>query len=346
VPVISTPQEFNEDDLYVDLRSVFGRSLFLKCEGFNFAGSVKLKAATRMVELAEREGRLRPGSILVESSSGNLGVALAMIAASKGYGFRCVTDNRCNLATRLLMEALGAEVHVITEPHPVTGFLGARIDHVQALCAGDDRYVWLNQYSNDGNWGAHYATTAPSIARQFPELDVLFVGAGTTGTLMGCARWFKEHRPEVRVVAVDAVGSVSFGAPAARRMIPGLGMGIRPPMLDEDYVDEVVWVEEADTIRTCHRLARRGFLFGGSTGTAVSGAVDWLTRHSAQDLTAVTVSPDLGERYLDTIYQPNWVQDLYGEDVLAADEQPVALPTVPSPRRSPESEPAVLSDAR
>ena len=116
--VISAPQEFNEDELYVDLRPIFGHSLFLKCEGFNFAGSIKLKAAVEMVEAAERDGVLTPGSILVESSSGNLGVALSMIAASKGYGFLCVTDSRCNLATRRLMEALGSQVHIITEPDP------------------------------------------------------------------------------------------------------------------------------------------------------------------------------------------------------------------------------------
>ena len=103
-------------------------------------------------------------------------------------------------------------------------------------------------------------------------------------------------------------------------MIPGLGTSIRPPLLDESYVDEVVRVEEADTIRACHRLARRGFLFGGSTGTVVSGAMGWLAQHDARELTAVAIAPDLGERYLDTIYQTNWLQDLYGEDVLNSDE--------------------------
>ena len=135
---------------------------------------------------------------------------------------------------------------------------------------------------------------------------------------MGCARYFREwHRP-VRIVAVDAVGSVTFGGPPARRMIPGLGTGIRPPLLDESYIDEVVIVEEADTIRACHRLASRGFLFGGSTGTVVSGAMGWLARHDTPELTAVAIAPDLGERYLDTVYQTNWLQDLYGSDVLRA----------------------------
>jgi N-(2-amino-2-carboxyethyl)-L-glutamate synthase len=325
LPVISLPHEFNEEELYVDLESMFGHSLFLKCEGFNFAGSVKLKAATEMVEGAERAGILKPGSVLVESSSGNLGVALSMIAASKGYRFVCVTDNRCNLATRRLMEALGSQVHIITEPSAEGGFLGARLDYVKALCASDKRYVWLNQYSNPNAWKAHYRRTGPAIARQFPELDVLFVGAGTTGTLMGCARFFKQwHRP-VRIVAIDSVGSVTFGGPPARRMIPGLGTSVRPDLLDESYVDEVISVEEADTIRACHRLARHGFLFGGSTGTVVSGATDWLAEHDDQALTAVALAPDLGERYLDTIYQTNWLHDLYGEDVLHAD-QVTALP--------------------
>ncbi|MFH8804838.1 2,3-diaminopropionate biosynthesis protein SbnA [Streptomyces sp. NPDC017936] len=317
MPVISVPQAYNEEELYVDLRSLFGHSLFLKCEGFNFAGSIKLKAANGMVEAAEREGVLKPGSILVESSSGNLGVALAIIAANKGYPFLCVTDARCNLSSRLLMEALGSRVHTIVDPDPKTGFLGARLDCVRALCATDDRYVWLSQYTNPENWRAHFRTTAPAIARQFPRLDVLFIGAGTTGTLMGCARFFRRwHRP-VRIVAVDSAGSVSFGGPAGRRMIPGLGMSVRPPLLDESYVDEVVRVEEVDTIRACHRLVRHGFLFGGSTGTVVSGAADWLARQNGpRDLTAVAIAPDLGERYLDTIYQTTWLRDVYGEDVL------------------------------
>jgi cysteine synthase A len=324
LPVISAPHAFNEDQLYVDLQSIYGYPLYLKCEGFNFAGSIKLKAATEMVEAAARDGVLTEDSILVESSSGNLGVALSMIAASKGYQFLCVTDSRCNLSTRRLMEALGSQVHIISEPNPHDGFLGARIDYVRELCASDNRYVWVNQYTNPGNWQAHYGTTAPAIARQFPQLDVLFVGAGTTGTLMGCARYFRQwHRP-VWIVAVDTAGSVAFGGQPGRRMIPGLGTTIRPPLLDESYVDEVVSVEEGDTIRECHRLARRGFLFGGSTGTVVSGAMNWLAGHDASGLTAVAIAPDLGERYLDTIYRANWIRDLYGEDVLSPGELAVS----------------------
>jgi len=319
VPVVSSPEEFNEVDLYIDLESILGHSLFLKCEGFNFAGSIKLKTANEMVDAAERNGVLSADSVLIESSSGNLGVALSIIAASRGYRFLCVTDSRCNTSTRLLMEALGSEVHVITEPDPVGGFLLARIEYVRALCASDDRCVWLNQYSNENNWRAHYRTTAAEIGHAFPDVDAVFIGAGTTGTLMGCARYFREwHRP-VQIVAVDSVGSVTFGGPPGCRMIPGLGTGVRPPLLDESYVDEVILVEEPDTIRACHRLASRGFLLGGSTGTVVSGATRWLDEQDDQDLTAVAIAPDLGERYLDTVYQREWVREFYGEEVLRSE---------------------------
>jgi cysteine synthase A len=123
-------------------------------------------------------------------------------------------------------------------------------------------------------------------------------------------------------------------------MIPGLGMSMVPPLLDESLVDEVIRVEEADTIRTCHRLARRGFLFGGSTGTVVSGALDWMDQHDTPGITAVAIAPDLGERYLDTIYQVNWLQDLYGDNILtsvkveADDARTVrAVPQVTDPQR-------------
>jgi cysteine synthase A len=320
MPIITDPQEFNQEELYVDLRPAFGHSLFLKVEGFNFAGSIKLKAAAEMVDAAERDGTLTLDSIILESSSGNLGVALSMLAANKGYRFVCVTDSRCNPAAVRLMRALGAEVHVITEPSTNGGgLLGARLEHVRALCASDERYLWLNQYGNPANPRAHYRTTAPAITRRFPDLDVLFIGAGTCGTLMGCARYMHDYRRPVQIVAVDTVGSVTFGSPSGRRLIPGLGAGVRVPQLDESYVDDVVMVPEAETIRTCRRLASRGFLLGGSTGTVVTGALDWLSQNDTGDLTAVAISPDLGEHYLETVYTDEWVHEHYGDDVLAHD---------------------------
>ncbi|MFF4219724.1 2,3-diaminopropionate biosynthesis protein SbnA [Streptomyces nondiastaticus] len=313
MPVVSAPYEINADDVFVDLQPVFDVPLYLKCEGFNAAGSIKVKAALEMVLAAEHNGTLTRGSVLVESSSGNLGIALSMIAAHRGYGFLCVTDSRCNRASRRLMESFGARVHVVTRPHEQRGLLGARIDYVRRLCAEDPRYVWLNQYANPNNWLAHYKRTAPAVAAQFPDLDVLFVGTGTSGTLMGCARYFRERERPVTVVAVDSVGSVTFGGPALPRLIPGLGAGVRPQLLDRSLVDDVVMVPERDTLDSCHAMARRGFLFGGSTGTVVSGAVRWLAgRPGGERLTAVALSPDQGERYLDSVYDPEWVEANFG----------------------------------
>ncbi|MGW4466816.1 2,3-diaminopropionate biosynthesis protein SbnA [Micromonospora sp. NBC_01796] len=312
--VITAPQDYNEEELFINLEQIFGRSLYLKCEGFNFAGSIKLKAAAEMVAGAERMGLLRRGSVLVESSSGNLGVALSAIAASRGYGFVCVTDVRSNASVIRTMEAFGSRVCVITEPDPVGGFLGARLRYVRDLCDRDERYVWLNQYTNPNNWRAHHRVTAAAVARSFPQLDVLFVGAGTTGTLMGCVRYFQEQRPSVRVVAVDSDGSVTFGGPAGNRMIPGLGAGVRPPMLDTSALAGVVHVAEVDTVRACHQMVRAGFLMGGSTGTVVSGALAWLAEHDANnELTAVAISPDLGDRYLESVYDKTWLREMYGD---------------------------------
>ena len=308
MPIISSPQEFNEDDLYVDLRSIFGHSLFLKCEGFNFAGSIKLKAATEMVEAAERDGRLTPGSILVESSSGNLGVALSMIAANRGYRFLCVTDSRCNLSTRRMMEALGGQVHIITEPDPVGGFLGARINYVRALCASDDRYVWLNQYTNaeqlEGALPHDGAGDRPAVpatrravrrGRHHRDPDGLRTLVQASGTARcGSWRWTR-------------VGSVTFGGPAGRRMIPGLGTNVRPPMLDQSFVDEVVLRRggrhhpDLPPIGPSRIPVRRLHRHGRQRRDELVG------RHDGDDLTAVAIAPDLGERYLDTVYQTNWV---------------------------------------
>lgn len=319
MPVITRPHEFNVDDLYVDLLRVTGHRLFLKCEGFNFAGSIKLKAAAEMIAAAERAGQLGPGTMLVESSSGNLGVALSLVAASRGYRFVCVTDARCNLGARQLMQSLGAEVQVIGEPDAEGGLLGARLRRVKRICAENDGSVWLNQYANPANWLAHYRATGPEVLRDFPDLDVLFVGAGTTGTLMGCARYLREVRPAVRVVAIDSEGSVTFGTPPGPRMIPGLGTGVRPQLLDESFVDDVVHVAEVDTVRTVRRLVAGGFVFGGSTGTVVCGAARWLERNGAgPETTAVALAPDLGERYLDTVHNEQWVSDIYGADAIAS----------------------------
>ena len=145
MPIVSAPDELLDLDVYVSLSRLVRREVFLKCEGFNFGGSLKLRTAASMVAAAERDGKLGDGAKLIESSSGNLGVALSVIAAAKGISFTCVTDDRCNATTVALMRALGTDVLVLAEPHPEGGLLRARIDRVRELCAADPGFVWLNQ---------------------------------------------------------------------------------------------------------------------------------------------------------------------------------------------------------
>jgi N-(2-amino-2-carboxyethyl)-L-glutamate synthase len=313
--IVSGPHELLDNDVYVDLASVMDRNLLLRCEGFNFGGSVKMRTAAAMIAAAETDGTLRADTVLVESSSGNLGVALSAVAASRNLPFVCVTDNRCNPAALGVMRAFGARVEVVREPDQEGGLLGARKRRVRELCEQHPEYLWLNQYENPANWTAHYEATAPAIGRQFPGLDILFVGAGTGGTLMGCARWFRYNAPSVRVVAVDVVGSANLGGPAGPRFIPGLGAHEAAPALDPSIADDHVYVTEADTVRACRALATCGYLFGGSTGSIVSGAMDWLSRNDpARMLTSVAIAPDLGDRYIATVYDDRWVIEHYGAD--------------------------------
>jgi Cysteine synthase len=306
MPVFRRPQDLILDDVFVDLEPIVGRPVLLKCEGFNLGGSTKLKPAARMVRAAERDGLLGADSVVVESSSGNLGVALAIVTADRGYRFVCVSDPSMTETNRRLVERYGGRVVTVTERDENGGYLGTRIRLVKRLCRQDPRHVWLNQYANPHNSAAHQDQTARAIFDRFPALDRLFVGAGTTGTLMGCASYVREHRLSTRVVAVDSIGSVTFGGPPGVRHIPGLGTSSRPPLLREDLVDDLVLVDERDAVATCRRLAARGFLFGGSTGTVLAGALHAL-RDQPADTQAVVIAPDLGERYLGTVYDDDWV---------------------------------------
>ncbi|MEU7410817.1 MULTISPECIES: 2,3-diaminopropionate biosynthesis protein SbnA [Streptomyces] len=302
------------DDLFVQLHQLVpGSSVFLKIEGLNPAGSVKLKTAVALVEEAEASGCRFPRTRLIESTSGNLGVALAMVCAAKGYPLTCVTDPNANPQTVRLMEALGAEVVVVTVRDGNSGFLQSRIDYIQQRLRRESDLHWLNQYANPAGPRAHRERTGRSISEALGRVDYVFVGAGTTGTLMGCAEFFRRHSPGTRIIAVDSVGSVTFGGRPARRHIPGLGASRRPEILDETLVDEVVLVSEAEAVAMCRVLAsERGLLLGGSTGTVLS-AVQSTAKRIPDGSVVVAISPDFGDRYLSTIYDDSWVAENWPE---------------------------------
>ncbi|GAA3141301.1 hypothetical protein GCM10017687_67470 [Streptomyces echinatus] len=270
---------------------------------------MKLKTAVALVEEAEASGCRFPRTRLIESTSGNLGVALAMVCAAKGYSLTCVTDPNANPQTVRLMAALGAEVEVVTVRDGNGGFLQSRIDHIQERLRREPGLYWLNQYASPAGPQAHRQRTGRSVLDALGRVDYVFVGAGTTGTLMGCAEFFRRHSPATRIVAVDSVGSVTFGGPPARRHIPGLGTSRRPEILTESLVDEVVLVPEAEAVDMCRALAReRGLLLGGSTGTVLS-AVRSAAKRIPDGSVVAAISPDFGERYLETIYNDSWVAE-------------------------------------
>ncbi len=305
---VASPLELILGDVFLSIRGIAPDLIVqLKAEGLNMAGSIKLKPAIHMIEDLELEGVLRPGRGVIESSSGNLGVALSLVCAIKGYRFICVSDPNISPQNQRLIEAYGGQVIIVQKRDENGGFLNSRISLIKRMVAADPALVWVNQYANPANKAAHERWTAPEILRAFPELDVLFVGAGTTGTLMGCAQYIRRAAPQVRVVAVDAEGSVTFGFPPGKRYIPGLGTSRAPEIADPRAVDDIVMVPESETIAMCRWLVRdQGWLVGGSTGTVLAGIRRW-SGHIRPGSTVVAISPDFGERYVDMIYNDEWV---------------------------------------
>ena len=295
--------------------SGLGPDFLLKLEWLNPAGSIKLKTATGLIDDLQSRGLIGPDTILIESSSGNLGVALAMICAERGIAFTCVTDPNTSRHNVRMMRSYGAEVVRVDTPDANGGYLGTRIALIRDKLASDPRHVWLNQYENAANPRAHARTTARSISREVGHVDYLFVGAGTTGTLMGCVEHFRKHHPGTRIIAVDSAGSVTFDTPPGRRFIPGLGTSQRPPILDSDGIHALEMVPESRTVAMCRVLARRGLLVGGSTATVIAAVHAWRERIEPGAV-VVALSPDWGERYLNTLYDDQWVERHFGAEVL------------------------------
>ncbi|SDU18573.1 2,3-diaminopropionate biosynthesis protein SbnA [Stappia sp. ES.058] len=289
---------------------------YLKLESLNPAGSIKFKTALGLIEDCEAKGVLANGKRLIESSSGNLGVAVSMICAARGYDFTCVVDPNTSRQNIRRMKVFGASIVEVTTPDANGGFLGSRIDHIRLLIDRDPRYHWINQYANEANPRIHRDTTGLSIDRSFDKLDYVFIGAGTTGTLMGCVARLSRRRPAPRIVAVDSVGSVTLGSPPGPRHIPGLGASRQPPLFDPAGLYAIALVPESVAIANCRYLARRqGILAGGSTGSVLAAIRAFQASFSPDDV-VVAIAPDGGEPYLDTIYDDDWVQDRFGSDAL------------------------------
>jgi N-(2-amino-2-carboxyethyl)-L-glutamate synthase len=297
------------DDVFLELPGFSANTnvqVLLKLEGLNPAGSIKIKTAVGLITDLEDKGILRPHGRVIESSSGNLGVALATVCAAQGYQLTIVTDPLANQHLVQQIRALGARVEQVSERDENGGYLQTRIDYIRKRLADDPELVWTNQYANDANWRAHAATTARSIQRHLGHVDALVVGAGTTGTLMGCAAYFQAHSPSTQIVGVDVEGSVTFGHPPQERFIPGLGASRRPEIFKDIPAIKKVLVPERDSVMMCRRIAAEyGLLTGGSTGTVLVAA-EKVAASLPPGSRLIAISPDLGDSYLDTVYSVNW----------------------------------------
>jgi cysteine synthase A len=308
--IIKSPLELIFRDLFYRVPGFAGpNDLFLKLEGFNITGSIKIKTAIGLVEDLERQGIARRNeTIIVESSSGNLGLALSLVCAIKGYEFVCVTDPNANRATVRGMELYGAKVIIVQNRDAAGGYLGTRLAKIDEILWSEQRAVWLNQYANVANKNVHAEHTANEIAREFDKVDWMFVGSGTTGTLGGVSERLRQKFPNIKVVAVDPAGSRTFGGPPGKRHIPGIGTSVRPKLADLARPDKVVTIEEGATVEACVSFVRdHHLLVGGSTGTVLA-AVRQLSSEFRPGETIVAISPDLGDKYLDTVYDPAWVE--------------------------------------
>jgi 2,3-diaminopropionate biosynthesis protein SbnA len=307
------PSELILGNVFISIPSLvpgLNTSVQLKIEGYSLGTSIKTKTARHMIEQLEMTGRLQSGSHLIESSSGNMGLALSAIAAERNYRFTCVSDPNLSSQTHKLMRAYGAEVVIVSQRDDNDGYLGSRIAYIHSRLKKNRDLIWLNQYASVDNPGAHERFTGPEIIQQFAQPDYVFIGAGTTGTLTGVSRFLRKTSPMTYIVAVDTVGSTTFGGKPGKRRIPGLGASRRPEIADETAMNEIVYVSERDTVAMCRRIAARGLLVGGSTGTVLAAIAEFGYRIPAQSC-VVALSADLGDHYVDTIYDDDWVREQF-----------------------------------
>ena len=270
--------------------------IYAKLEGQNPGGSMKDRIALRMVEAAERDGVLQPGDTILEPSSGNTGIGLALVARMKGYRLRVVLPENVSEERRQVLEIFGAEVI----PSPGEEGSNGAIRQAEKLAAEDSSLVMLFQYGNPANPDAHYATTGPEILRDCPEVDVFVAGLGTSGTLMGVGRYLKKQKPDVRVVAVE---------PPAGELVQGLRSledGFVPPIFDPAVLDRKFIVRPRESIEWTRRLLDECGIFAGiSSGAVMAGVAKMAATMDAG--TIVALVPDAGWKYLSS---GAWTDDL------------------------------------
>lgn len=293
-----------------------GPEVIAKLEFLNPGGSIKDRPARFIVEQGLKDGSIRERTHLVESSSGNLGIALAMTARVYNLKFTCVVDPKISQTNLQMLEILGANIEMVRQPDDQGGYLQSRICRVNELLQTIPQSIWVNQYANELNWKAHYYGTGQEIIESLDNsVDCLVLAVSTTGTILGVSRSLRRRFPRLKVIAVDAEGSVIFGAPSGPREIPGIGASRVPELTSQVEVDEVVYVNDRESVHGCRDLVNyEGIFAGGSSGSVVA-AIQKLLPKLPSSYRILTLLPDRGERYLNLVYNDNWVAQLQQKEI-------------------------------
>ncbi|HLG62479.1 MAG TPA: pyridoxal-phosphate dependent enzyme [Ktedonosporobacter sp.] len=290
------------------------RKTHLKLENLNPTGSMKDRTGLALIQYLEKQGRLHEESIVIESSSGNLGVALALQCKAKGYPFVAVIDPKTTQENIFKMKALGAAIEVVCQADAKGGYLLSRLAYVREMCCRDDRYIWTDQYSSPANPLAHYSSTGPEIYHQMGrQVDAIFVPVSTGGTLAGIGRFFREASPSTRIIGVDARGSVVFGTLPAERKLTGIGSSRRSTFLQGSLYDTYILVGDEEAFTFCRALyVSTGIKLGGSSGATLAACARYLADHPSIE-NVVCVCADRGENYDSSIFNDEWLYQQHVE---------------------------------
>jgi len=286
------------------------RTISLKLEGANPSGSVKDRTGSALIQDLERRQLIKSDSIVLESTSGNLGVALALVCRARGYRFLAVVDPKTTEENLAKMRALGAQIDLVTRSDVNGGYLLSRLERIEELCQSSERYIWTDQYANPANPRMHAETTGPEIYGQMDgKVGAVFVAVSTGGTLAGIGEFFRVASPSTRLIGVDARGSVVFGSAPAARKLTGIGSSRPSRFLSPANYDVHVLVSDEEAFAWCRALQVAVDLkVGGSSGAVLSACVRYM-REQPEVRDVVCVCSDSGENYRSTIFNDHWLDE-------------------------------------
>lgn len=280
-----------------------GLTVYGKLEYYNPTGSIKDRAAKYIIDKLEQTREINKETTIIESSSGNFGIALSAYCKYKGYNFVCVIDPKINFMTEVAISKMASKVIKVDNKDDNGGYLLERLRVVNEIVYQDENVYWINQYGNKLNREAYYNTIGNEIIEQIPNVKYVFVAVSSGGTIAGISTRIKEYNSNIKIIAVDVQGSVVFGQEPKDRIISGLGSSIRPQNLDYSQIDEVVIVSTEEIIEACNRLLESDYIMvGGSSGAIVAAIDKYKENNNIIDKEILAIFPDKGDRYGSVIF--------------------------------------------